>query len=901
MQVRSVGQWLFVFSIVAACGVPAVSCGGGAGNSTFDKGAQDAANELSDGTVKGGDDGPGLIGSGDGGDGGNRNCKTCAELGVNCGMNGDGCGGVINCGTCPAGQICGGGGFDRCGGASTGDGSAGGDGGSSCKPITKCSADDGGTLQNCGFQGDGCGGAPIQCGAGCTSPQFCGGGGFNVCGGNNGLSVDGSVPCAPASTCSGGQNCGFQGDGCGGTLVCGAGCTSPQFCGGGGFNVCGGNNGLKADGATNCNPTTCAALKLDCGPAGDGCGGLLQCGSCSGSQICGGGGVPGNCGNSQCTGLCLQQGGCDSGALTTITGTVVAGTLPVYGSPDPVPNVLVYVPNAPLSPFGAGVSCSQCGAEVSGSPLVQTTTAFDGTFTLANVPAGSSIPVVLQLGRWRKTTLIDIPACATTPIANLVMPRTSLEGNIPLTAISSGSVDSLECVLLKMGVDKSEFTTPATGGRMQMYEGNGASLPGGTPAETKLMAAGGSYAAYDQILFPCWGSEVLKPSAELANLVTYANEGGHFFATHFSYTWLFNNSPFDTTAQWDVNYSAFNSGTAQVQVPPVNPEGTVFTEWLNLVGALPAPPNLTIQNPRHDVDRVNPPSVDWISGPDPGDQTDMLYHYTFNTPVAVGDAGSPTQCGHVIFSDFHVANASTNKNTLFPSECDTHPMTAQEKVLEFMIWDLGQCVPGPPTPPTCTPLTCQQQGVSCGPAGDGCGNEIMCGNCVAPATCGGGGKPGVCGAPDGGSCAPKSCAQQNITCGPAGDGCGNGIPSCGSCQAPQTCGGGGVPGQCGYPDAGACQPLTCSAQNIFCGPAGDGCGNLIPSCGTCAPPQTCGGGGVSGQCGSLDAGLSCSPTSCQAQGLQCGTASDGCGNALACGACPTGQMCSATGKCVGSQ
>ncbi|HEY8086989.1 MAG TPA: hypothetical protein VIF09_04070, partial [Polyangiaceae bacterium] len=414
----------------------------------------------------------------------------------------------------------------------------------------------------------------------------------------------------------------------------------------------------------------------------------------------------------------------------------------------------------------------------------------------------------------------------------------------------------------------------------------------------------GTWNNYDEILFPCWGAAYTKTATELANLITYADTGGHFFATHYSYAWLYNNNPFNTTASWDVNYNSFGSGTAQVQLPPTNPEGTVFTNWLHLVGALPAPPNLKILNPRHDVDSVVAPSVDWMSGGDPSDGTPMLYHYTFNTPV-----GAQNQCGHAIFSDFHVANASVDATTVFPAECMTNestgkacttgapcPMTPQEKVLEFMIWDLASCVPGPPTP-SCTPITCGDQNITCGPASDGCGNALQCGNCTPPLTCGGGGKPGQCGAPDGGSCTPQTCLQQNIFCGPAGDGCGNEIPNCGNCTPPQTCGGGGKAGQCGLPEAGSCQPETCAQQNIFCGPAGDGCGNLIQSCGTCTPPQTCGGGGVSGQCGGGDAGT-CTPKSCAAQGLQCGTASDGCGNVINCPNCPNGQTCNTTtGQC----
>src|SRR5690242_12181098 len=47
-------------------------------------------------------------------------------------------------------------------------------------------------------------------------------------------------------------------------------------------------------------------------------------------------------------------------------------------------------------------------------------------------------------------------------------------------------------------------------------------------------------------------------------------------------------------------------------------------------------------------------------------------------------------------------------------------------------------------------------------------------------------------------------------------------------------------------DAGGptnCKPLTCAEQGIECGPAGDGCGGLIPDCGTCGAGKRCGGPG----------------------------------------------------------
>jgi hypothetical protein len=44
-------------------------------------------------------------------------------------------------------------------------------------------------------------------------------------------------------------------------------------------------------------------------------------------------------------------------------------------------------------------------------------------------------------------------------------------------------------------------------------------------------------------------------------------------------------------------------------------------------------------------------------------------------------------------------------------------------------------------------------------------------------------------------------------------------------------------------------PTTCAAQGKNCGSIPDGCGGTL-SCGTCASPQTCGGGGVANVCGS---------------------------------------------------
>jgi hypothetical protein len=83
---------------------------------------------------------------------------------------------------------------------------------------------------------------------------------------------------------------------------------------------------------------------------------------------------------------------------------------------------------------------------------------------------------------------------------------------------------------------------------------------------------------------------------------------------------------------------------------------------------------------------------------------------------------------------------------VFPAECDSNPLSPQEKVFEYMIWDLaGSTCVEPPAAPTCNPTSCETQAIECGPAGDGCGNVIAsCGTCLSGQTCGGGGF-GKCG------------------------------------------------------------------------------------------------------------------------------------------------------------
>src|SRR5690606_4383790 len=96
------------------------------------------------------------------------------------------------------------------------------------------------------------------------------------------------------------------------------------------------------------------------------------------------------------------------------------------------------------------------------------------------------------------------------------LPRTRNDGlgtNIPRIGIATGAIDAMECVLLKMGVNSSEFvngSTTTTGGRIHMYRGGSSSARGGrintdTPNDSTLHSSKTRMFSYDMLIFDCEG------------------------------------------------------------------------------------------------------------------------------------------------------------------------------------------------------------------------------------------------------------------------------------------------------------------------------------------------------------------------------------------------------------
>src|SRR5450432_2322943 len=96
------------------------------------------------------------------------------------------------------------------------------------------------------------------------------------------------------------------------------------------------------------------------------------------------------------TGFFCQQVTCPgTDVTTTLHGTVYdpAGALPLF-------NVAVYVPNSPPIDLAAGVSCANCQSFYT-DPVVSALTDEGGNFTIKNMPVGTNIPLIVQVGKWR--------------------------------------------------------------------------------------------------------------------------------------------------------------------------------------------------------------------------------------------------------------------------------------------------------------------------------------------------------------------------------------------------------------------------------------------------------------------------------------------------------------------
>jgi len=413
-------------------------------------------------------------------------------------------------------------------------------------------------------------------------------------------------------------------------------------------------------------------------------------------------------GATPCQGLECKRVTCENGATTTITGKVYdpAGSNALY-------NVMVYIPggpngDAPLPEIKEGVSCETC-ASVALSPMVSTLTNTKGEFTLENVPVDKDVPVVIQVGKWRRKLTFDVTKkCEENkvPDREFRLPKNGSEGDMPHIAVTAGGCDALECLLRGIGIDDKEFVPGhSTAGHIHVFNGDGGDFPsgpaaGGTAADRfggELWNDAAKMAKYDMVMLSCECSEendnkggaVGTPGARAA-MWDYANLGGRIFATHFHYTW-FKNSP-QQDWQQIANWSGASGGSGVHDIDTSFPKGQAFSDWLVSVNASTTPGKIQLTDVTNSLSNVNAPAQSWIMK-----TSAQVRYFSFNAPTAAAPAD---QCGRAVYSDLHLMGISAGGQA-FPDGCPAPGgLSAQQKALEFMFFDLSGCVQADDTPPS---------------------------------------------------------------------------------------------------------------------------------------------------------------------------------------------------------
>jgi hypothetical protein len=430
-----------------------------------------------------------------------------------------------------------------------------------------------------------------------------------------------------------------------------------------------------------------------------------------------------------CDGLACRVPRCEGGVDTIVEGYVYApdGQLPLF-------NVEVYVPNAPLDPIPHGVQCWTCGNGVSGQPITGAYSDSEGHFTLHGVPAGRDVPLVVQLGKWRRaTTIPSVAPCATTSLTDpdlTRLPRNQKEGSMPHVALTTGGCDQMGCMLTKLGIDLDEFGIQADGDSkaIHVYVGEGGSGPARATAAIDLWGDRTNLFEYDEAIFSCECSEALDSKGGVAlggapfQVVTdYLNAGGRIFTTDFQYTW-YKYSPDpkigEKTAGSPIAGIGHIAGGAPIptgQLPMVLsktvPQAVALSRWLKYVfsgNALPSGATFPLDEPsQHDeiapdtifcnVQSLDPTETRlWASsaeargagrnchGSSPGPRI-----FTVDTPV---ENERSMRCGRGVHIDAHVDQSDGQTvGRDYPAAGCSKTLKADEASFAFIFFDLSSC------------------------------------------------------------------------------------------------------------------------------------------------------------------------------------------------------------------
>jgi hypothetical protein len=370
---------------------------------------------------------------------------------------------------------------------------------------------------------------------------------------------------------------------------------------------------------------------------------------------------------------------------------------------DPIPDALVYVPGA-IEEFPQEVSCELCG-EILDNARVLTRTTADGRFMLEPLPTreghlpGETVLLVAQKGRFRR--VVDVPIelpCEHNeiPEETFRLPgRDEGQSTIPRIAVATGDYDAMECVLLRFGLEAGQF---------DLYQGAAFLQDGSLAGFDGLLADAARLRSYNIVFINCTDNAwegMLSQELIRNNVRDYVAAGGRLYVTDWSYDWIEQVPEFAPV----IDYEPGQSGTAPEtrDAAAIGQDGLVvqadvldgkLADWLRAVEARAG------QEVIDDADRVRVEHfVDgWVQqrAVASGEQTKVW----IDADIGMTDRPLTTTfdldaCGRWLYSSYHTAGRLDELEPAplpFPAYCGAGGLSPQERVLEYLILHVADCV-----------------------------------------------------------------------------------------------------------------------------------------------------------------------------------------------------------------
>jgi hypothetical protein len=162
-------------------------------------------------------------------------------------------------------------------------------------------------------------------------------------------------------------------------------------------------------------------------------------------------------------------------------------------------------------------------------------------------------------------------------------------------------------------------------------------------------------------------------------------------ATHLQRIWLTGEPAWASVATFDADANGAGNAIPASIDESASVMAPVFASWLVNTGSSVTRDELYVHGANYQCTSIDAASArSWLEvAPD----AETGFHesvelFDFTTPL-----GAPGQaCGHVVYSDLHVAYGSTSTSTVpYPMQCSTEQLFPQAKALAWHLFGLGDC------------------------------------------------------------------------------------------------------------------------------------------------------------------------------------------------------------------